>query len=119
MSSEFTLSQIFGAMARHATEAQRVSATNVAHANQPGYKAMELESFQDFLARVTAGHAQDGLQSSFRMIQSTTPVAPNGNSVSLEMEAYKSAEAMGEHTLALTVYGKTMDLMRTALGKGR
>ena len=117
MSSGFTLLQIYGAMARHAAEAQRVSATNVAHANEPGYKAHELESFQDFMTRVTSGQTQHGLDSPFRMLQSDTPGSPNGNSVSLETEAYKSAEAMGNHTMALTVYGKTLDFLRSAMGK--
>ena len=117
MSSGFTLLQIYGAMARHATEAQRVSATNIAHANEPGYKAQEVESFQDFMSRVASGQAQDGLDSAFRMLESDTPISPNGNSVSLEAEAYKSAEAMGNHTMALTVYGKTLDFLRSAIGK--
>lgn len=117
MSSGFTLLQIYGAMARHAAEAQRVSATNVARANEPGYKAMEVESFQDFMARVNSGTATQGLNSSFRVAESNTPISPNGNSVSLEAEAFKSAEAMGQHTLALTVYGKSLDLLRSALGK--
>ncbi len=119
MSSGFTLLQIYGAMARHAAEAQRVSATNIAHANEPGYKAQDVESFQDFMSRVTSGQAQNGLDSAFRMLDSDTPVSPNGNSVSLEAEAFKSAEAMGNHTMALTVYSKSLDLLRTALGKGR
>ncbi|MCI4644705.1 MAG: flagellar biosynthesis protein FlgB [Hyphomonadaceae bacterium] len=106
-------------MARHAAESQRVSAANVARANEPGYRAQELESFQEFLARAVDGHVPGDLEGAFKTRQSNTPVAPNGNSVSLEMEAFKSAEAMGEHTLAMTVYGKSLDLLRTALGKAR
>ena len=74
-------------------------------------------SLDSIHSRVASGQAQDGLDSAFRMLESDTPVSPNGNSVSLEAEAYKSAEAMGNHTMALTVYGKTLDFLRSAIGK--
>ena len=38
MISELPMFQILSAMARHAAESQKVSATNIAHADQPGYK---------------------------------------------------------------------------------
>jgi flagellar basal-body rod protein FlgB len=44
-------------------------------------------------------------------------MSPNGNSVSLEQEIFNSAEAMGQHSLALSVYTKSMDLLRTAIGR--
>jgi flagellar basal-body rod protein FlgB len=33
------------------------------------------------------------------------------------MEMFKSAEAAGQHEQAMTVYSKSLDLLRTALGK--
>jgi len=44
-------------------------------------------------------------------------MSPNGNNVSLEQEVFNSAEAMGQHSLALSVYTKSMDLLRTAIGR--
>ena len=43
--------------------------------------------------------------------------SPNGNTVSLEGEMVKAAEARQSHDMALAIYRSTSDLMRTALGK--
>jgi flagellar basal-body rod protein FlgB len=117
MISDLNLLQIYGAMARHAAEAQSVSAANIARVNEPGYKASEIESFQAFLARAALSGAQDPMETSFRTRLADTPSSPNGNTVSLEQEIFNSAEALGQHNLALTVYSKSLDLLRTALGK--
>ena len=97
MISDLPMFQVLGAMARHAAESQKVSATNIAHADDPGYKAA----------------------SNFKTLLADTQAKPNGNTVSLEQELFSSAEAMGQHNLALTAYTKTLDLLRTAMGKGR
>lgn len=118
MISDLQILNIYSAMARHAAESQKVSATNIAHADTPGYKASEVESFEDFLARaIKAGSAVS--EQGFRVLDSTTPAAPNGNNVSLEQEIFNSADAMGQHNMALTIYSKSIDLLRTALGKPR
>jgi flagellar basal-body rod protein FlgB len=57
------------------------------------------------------------MTASFRVTESQGPMSPNGNSVSLEQEIFNSAEAMGQHSLALSVYTKSMDLLRTAIGR--
>lgn len=117
MISDLNLLKIYGAMARHAAEAQSVSAANISRANEPGYKAQEIESFEAYLARVSQTRAADPFGASFQTSLSATPAAPNGNTVSLEREIFNSAEAAGQHNLALTVYSKSIDLLRTALGK--
>ncbi|HRX74383.1 MAG TPA: flagellar biosynthesis protein FlgB [Hyphomonas sp.] len=116
MISQLPLFEIYGAMARYSAESQKVSATNIAHANEPGYKAKELEPFESYLARA-ASAGQAGLNTGFKVIESGTPVSPNGNSVSVEMEMFKSAEAAGQHNQAMAVYTKSLDLLRTALGR--
>nr|WP_233343164.1 flagellar biosynthesis protein FlgB [Hyphomonas sp. Mor2] len=117
MLSDMSLFQIYGAMARHAAEAQKTSAGNLARANEPGYKAVEVESFAEFMARTS--HQPDGVDFSQGFEQRLTagPAAPNGNTVSIEEEVFKSAEAVGKHTMALNVYTKSMDLMKLALGR--
>ncbi len=117
MITELPMFQILSAMARHAAETQKVSATNIAHADQPGYKASQIESFDSFLQRVRMGSETGGLDGTFRTNPSDTPAAPNGNTVSLEQELFNSADAMGQHQMALTVYTKSLDLLRTAIGK--
>lgn len=119
MISDLQIFKIYGAMARHAAESQKVSATNVANADAPGFKAGEIESFEAFLARtMQTGNAQ-GMNDGFKLGTSEAPADPNGNNVSLEREVFNSAEAMGQHNMALTVYSKSIDLLRTALGKPR
>ena len=119
MISDLQLFQIYGAMARHAAESQKVSATNVANADVPGFKAGEIESFEAFLARTMPTGGPQGLTSGFETGISAAPSDPNGNNVSIEREIFSSTEAMGQHNMALTVYTKSIDLLRTALGKPR
>ena len=115
MFSDLSLFKIYGAMAQYAAEAQSVSATNIARANEPGFKAQQIEPFEAYLARLNASAAPDQMSQGFRVFD--TPMAPNGNSVSLEQEIFNSAEAMGQHSLAISVYTKSMDLLRTAIGR--
>lgn len=119
MIQDTTLFQVYGAMARYASESQRVSSTNIARASEPGYKAMQIETFQDYVARQPAdlGGMGGGFASNFKTFQADLPAAPNGNTVVLEREILNSAEAMGQHNMALTVYNKSLDLLRTALGR--
>ena len=117
MISDLQLFQIYGAMARHAAESQKVSATNIARADEPGYKASRVESFDAYLARMAVSGGGDSLSEPFRTLASDAPSNPNGNNVSLEQEIFSSAEAMGQHNMALTVYSKSLDMLRTALGR--
>lgn len=121
MINDLPLFQLYGAMARHAAETQRVSAANISRADEPGYKAQQVESFADYMGRMAAAgpDGADPLTGEFRVREADLPAAPNGNSVSLETEIFKSADAAGQHNMALTVYNKSLDLMRTAIGKPR
>lgn len=58
MISDLNLLKIYGAMARHAAESQSVSAANIARANEPGFKASEMESFEAYLARAARARRQ-------------------------------------------------------------
>lgn len=119
MISDLKLFQVYSAMARHAAESQKVSATNLANSDVPGFKAGEIESFEAFLSRTMQSGGAQSTRSDFEVGISAAPADPNGNNVSLEREVFNSAEAMGQHNMALTVYSKSLDLLRTALGKSR
>jgi flagellar basal-body rod protein FlgB len=119
MITDLEVLKLYSAMTRHAAESQRVSAENVSRYGEAGYKAQEVESFQDYLTRVGQSGSPDALKASFKTMDAGTPAAPNGNTVSLEHEIFKSAEAFGQHNMALTVYSKSLDLLRTAIGRGR
>ncbi|MEM6410067.1 MAG: flagellar biosynthesis protein FlgB [Pseudomonadota bacterium] len=114
MLTDLNIFKIYGAMARHATESQRITSINVSRSSEPGYRSLEVESFSEFFER--AQKAGD-LNQTFRVTEAKTPIAPNGNSVSLEKEIFASAEASAQHDMAMAVYGKTLDLMRAAMGR--
>ena len=117
MISDLPIFKMYSAMAQHAAESQRVSATNISRAGEAGYKAVEVESFGDFLARTAYMKADVSGPVEFEKQASQTPVNPNGNSVSVEHEVFTAAKAGGQHNMALTVYSKSIDLMRTAIGR--
>ncbi|MEM1148013.1 MAG: flagellar biosynthesis protein FlgB [Pseudomonadota bacterium] len=118
MLSDLSLFQIYGAMARHSAEAQKTSAENLSRANEPGYKAVELESFADYLKRNGPMLEQIDFNQPFaQSLNTSAAAAPNGNTVSVEEQVFKSAEAVGKHNLALNVYAKSLDMMKLALGR--
>ncbi|MEL6859743.1 MAG: flagellar biosynthesis protein FlgB [Pseudomonadota bacterium] len=117
MLSDMSLFQVYGAMARHAAESQQTSAENLARANEPGYKAVQVESFSDFVKRTGPALEQIDFNQGFEQSLSKTPAAPNGNTVSIEQEVFRSAEAANQHQMALTVYSKSLEMMKLALGR--
>lgn len=119
MISDLDVFKVLDALARHAAESQRVSANNVSRAAEPGYKAQQVESFGAFMARISDGQPTPDFTKSFNTFESKGPSAPNGNSVNIEQELYRSAEASGQHSLAVTTYSKTLELMRMAIGSRR
>lgn len=118
------------AMASHAATRQAVVTENVANANTPGFKARDVRPFQDTFStfgttaemrqtRVShQGHGGSALASSVVEDKSAT-LSPNGNSVSIEHELFKSVEAEREHSRALTIYQTSLNLLKTSIGRGR
>jgi flagellar basal-body rod protein FlgB len=114
------------AMARHAGSRQAVVAANIANADTPGYRARDVAAFADtYAAPVTpdlrmtrAGHmALAGPAGSPRIIDSPGPSAPNGNTVALETEMFRSVDAKRQHDRALSIYRASLDLIRSSLGR--
>ena len=116
------------ALAAHASARQEVIAENVAHADTPGYRARDvadfatiLDSGPTFSARMTRpGHIGFGAAPHGFEARETTAFGaetPNGNSVSLEDQMMRAAEVRQEHDLAVGVYSKALDILRTAVTK--
>ena len=103
MLSDLSLFQVYGALARHAAESQKVSAENLARANEPGFKAKQVESFSDFMARTGPTIESADFNQPFKH--------------TLEQEVFKSAEASQQHQMAMTVYSKSLEMMKLALGR--
>jgi len=98
------------AMVRHAGDRQAVLSENIANVDTPGFRARDVQTFEEVFATGEAARAD---------IDATAPIKPNGNSVSLEQQVMHLAETRGQHEMGLGLWEKTLDLYRTALGRGR
>ncbi len=130
MDHNLTLLRLASSLAAHSSARQTVVTENIAHADTPGYRARDLPPFSDsleppggFEVRTTrAGHLDFGADARGFEAEEITAFGaetPNGNSVSLEDQMIRAAEVRQSHDLALGVYRKTMDILRTGLGRPR
>lgn len=116
------------------TRNHQVLAENVANANTPMYQAKELKPL-DFdrvmratvrpvnIAQTQGRHFGGTLQPKgpFLTEKDGDPyeVTPSGNSVSLEEQSVRVAKNAMDYTLATTLYGKSLSMMKIALGRQR
>lgn len=118
-------------LAAHSAVRQELVARNVANADTPGYRAVDLVDFSDVfnsnttdfalkLSRTTHLRPSDGL-AEFRTIESpsTGAAQPNRNNVGLEEQMIKGIAVQQDHDLALGIYRKSLGILRLALGRGR
>ena len=127
MFEKLQLTAMAQSMAAHAGARMGLIAQNVAQADTPGYKALDLPSFAETFAadlgpmRTTRpGHLTGTSPATLPMIErGHGHEAPNGNSVSLEAEMVKSVEARQNHDMALAIYRATSDVIRASLGRNR
>jgi flagellar basal-body rod protein FlgB len=110
-----------------------VLAQNIANADTPGYRARELKPL-DFAALVarplqpvkvavtSPGHLRPTrVPAGGDVRESRDPyeVSSTGNSVSLEQQAVKIASNAMNYQLAITLYGKSIGLLRAAIAQRR
>ncbi|MCU0904808.1 MAG: FlgB family protein [Tabrizicola sp.] len=127
MFEKLELTRMAQGLAAHAGARMGVIARNIAHADTPGYKAQDLPDFAQVfesggvpLRATRPGHlSEDTTRPVPAAFASGGTEAPNGNTVSLEKEMVKSAEARQEHEMALAIYRATSDVVRASLGRGR
>ncbi len=112
-------------------ERQRLLAENVANADTPGYRPRDLSpldfgrqvqqaSGQLQLALSAPGHltGAGAAGSRFAMARSENyDVKPMGNAVKLEDEMMKVAANQMDHQAAISLYARSMGLLKTAIGK--
>lgn len=120
MFESLKLTAMAQALAAHAGTRMGLIARNVANADTPGYRALDLPSFsetyQDAGRFMPGGPA--GRPSTFaRAILAKGDVEPNGNSVSVETELVKAAEARQEQEMALAIYRTASGIIRASLGR--
>jgi flagellar basal-body rod protein FlgB len=128
MFEKLELTRMAQALSAHAGQRLALIARNVANADTPGYRAVDLPDFASAyrgadgldLRATRPGHlfgAADGP----RPVVRTSPVSanPNGNTVSLESEMVRSVEVRQSHEMALAIYRSTSDIIRASLGRNR
>ena len=128
MNQNLNIFQIASQLAAHATQRQALVAQNTANADTPGYKAKDLvpfaESFDQgagmVLRATRAGHIQSANRVGTAEIITDSVFgseSPNGNSVSLEDQMIRAAELRQQHDLAVGIYQKSLQILRTSMGR--
>ncbi|MFC3227388.1 flagellar basal body rod protein FlgB [Marinibaculum pumilum] len=127
---------VFGAIGRKLgwlNQRQAVLAENVANANTPGYRSVDLKKldFKELMRGETTriGVAKTDDQHVTGTVQKgngglgarvrDTEILPSGNSVNLEAEMVKVAETQIAYQAVTGLYRKQIGLLKIALGKGR
>ncbi|HVZ04377.1 flagellar basal body protein [Hyphomicrobium sp.] len=105
---------------------QSVISANIANANTPGYKAKDVESFEDVMRRSVSmtttnpehiASSDDGQVPAYENDPNRAEVLVSGNDVSLEDEFLKSGEVMRSYSLNTQIL-KTFSSMLQSVTKG-
>ncbi|MDE3079083.1 MAG: FlgB family protein [Paracoccaceae bacterium] len=127
MFTQIELLRMAGELAENAAARQNAISRNIANANTPGYKAVGVTPFSesyresdDFaMRRSLPGHISD-IPDPTDMAPKPrkTPGAesPNGNTVSLEAEMVRAADAKHQNDMAVSVYRSASNILRITLG---
>ena len=113
-------------LAAHAGARLGLISRNVAQADTPGYKAVDLDDFgstyQDAggetMRATRSGHFASAGHMMDPIVQTDGgDMSPDGNTVSLSHEMVKSVEVRQQHDMALAVYRNAADIVRASLGR--
>lgn len=115
------------AMAANAASRLSAIAENVANADTPGYRAKDVADFAESyhseggfqLAATRPGHIPASPTAAYAAVSERAGghLSPNGNNVSLEDEMMRMAGVRKDHDTALAIYKKSLDILRTSLGR--
>ena len=124
MFENLTVFKTASAMAGHAAQRQALISQNVANADTPGFVGKQLPPFAALYAPNDAAGSQratrDGHLHGSASAQQLAPTDmrggdnPNDNTISLEIELLKAAEAKSHHDRALAIYKSALDVLRVA-----
>jgi flagellar basal-body rod protein FlgB len=124
MFGDLKLLNMASALARHAANRHQVLASNIANADTAGYKAKDIEPFAEAFLRSQSSHVRLATSTagsngdSWRIVYSdASGASPNGNSVSLEDQMIRTAEAQQSHAAATAIYKKSIEILRMTLGR--
>lgn len=133
MSTGLKILDMAEGLASHSAARQSIIAENIAHADTPGFKARDLTPFAQTYAAYGVGEAfrpaatRPGHETGGRTAPPAQVVtesvlgaeAPNGNDVSIEDQMVRGAEVQIQHDMAMGVWKKALDILRTSLGSPR
>ena len=126
MLEKLSVTRMAEALAAHAGARLGLIARNVAQADTPGYKAVDLEGFAETYQDASAEAMRATRPGHFTTAGPTRqPVpqtdggemSPDGNTVSLSHEMVKSVAVRQQHDMALAVYRNAADIVRASLGR--
>jgi flagellar basal-body rod protein FlgB len=125
MYDQLDIFRMSSAMARHAASRQAVVATNLAHADTPGYRAQALPPFAEVwrggtegtMRATRPGHLTGAGPLHARPADRAAEPSPNGNTVSIETEMLAAVDAQREHGRALAILRHGIGLLRSSLGR--
>lgn len=124
MFENLTIFKTASAMAGHAAQSQALISQNVANADTPGFVGKQMPAFATLYSPQEGAGAQRATRS--RHMHGSTDAQqlasvdmrgadnPNENTISLENELLKAAEAKSAHDRALAIYKSALDVLRTA-----
>lgn len=110
-------------MAAHAGKRQAIIAQNIANADTPGYKPLDIKDFSEVMAQadLRGSFGKENLRQTVASLEPQTvrgsAESPNGNAVSIELEMVKAADAQRQHNQALAIYKSSLAVLRAALGR--
>ncbi|MCI4661485.1 MAG: FlgB family protein [Neomegalonema sp.] len=119
MADSLSILNLASALARHSAQRHKVVAENIANADTPGYKARDVERFdaEKALRAKKRGEMRSLQGRVAEMLIEDVQASPNGNTVSIEDQMVRATEAQASHDAAISIYRKSMDLMRMSLGR--
>ncbi|MEL6792619.1 MAG: flagellar basal body protein [Pseudomonadota bacterium] len=141
MAFDLKITAMARGLAAYAGQRQNLISENVANADTRRFKARDLKAFEDvyegagaidaarmaaFSPRVTrpthigfeAAQAAGGAHRP-QEIAKLGAASPNGNTVSVEDQMARGAEALMQHEMALVIMKKAGEMVRMALGRPR
>ena len=108
---------------------QKLLAENVANADTPGFRPKELKA-PGFAPSGSGAVAVERTNSAHLSLAAARPgedavlsgrfeVTPSGNAVNLEDEMLKVSQNQSDYQLAASLYQKSLQMLRTAVGRGK
>lgn len=129
MFEKLEITRMAQALAAHAGVRQTAVAQNIAQADTPGYRAVDLPDFASSYREAENGVALRATRPGHLGSEGATPeflartvrgaASPDGNTVSVETEMVKAVQVRQEHEMALAIYRSVSDVLRTSLGRSR